>query len=437
MKTINKKFKKFVDATPNAYCCVEEIRNILLKKDYIELYENEKWEELEEGKNYFVIRNDSSLIAFQNKKNNIKSGFNIVSTHTDSPSFSIKNNPEIYNSGYLKLNIGGYGSMINYSWFDRPLSIAGRVILCRNGIYEKKIINIDKDLLVIPSQALHINREVNINNPINVQTDMLPIISLSSENKLSDIIVDNLSDSGVMFDKICDYDLYLYNRDKARVIGYENEFIMGPRLDDLACLFPGLLGFVDSKNDNSINVFCAFNNEEIGSLTKQGADSTFLFDVLTRISTANGMDLMCALDNSIVVSADNAHAVHPNASQKSDLTSNVTLNGGIVIKHHINYTTDALTSSLFKDVCNDVEVPYQDFTCRSDMRCGSTLGGISQRHVSIDSVDIGLAQLAMHSANETIGSKDIGYMYKALLEFYQTSFIKEKNKVKVIKSTLQ
>lgn len=430
MKNINKDLMNFINKTPNAYFCVDNLRKKLTENNFIELFENEIWNNLKENGKYFVVRNDSSLIAFKVPKIKENIGFNIVSAHTDSPSFSIKPNADMYDGNYLKLNVSGYGGMINYTWLDRPLSLAGRVVIKKDGLYEKQLINIDKDLLVIPSQAIHINRDVNEKNTLNHQVDMLPVISLNNNKKLEDIIKENLLDKGI--DKICDYDLYLYNRDQARYVGLNDELILAPRLDDLASLLPAFNGFTESKNENSINVLCAFNNEEIGSLTPQGADSSFLIDTLTKIAQSYYINLFTALNNSFVVSADNAHAMHPNAQAKSDPTNKVLLNNGIVIKHHINYTTDSVTSSLFKGICENSGVPYQDFACRSDMRCGATLGGISQRQVSVDSVDIGLPQLAMHSTNETIGSKDVLYMYKALLEFYNSTIVKDQNKIKIL-----
>lgn len=432
MKNIDKKLMSFIDETPNAYYCVDNLRKKLIENGFKELYENEIWTNLKEDGKYFVVRNDSSLIAFKlsNKKENI--GFNIVSAHTDSPSFSIKPNADVFDGNYMKLNISGYGGMLNYTWLDRPLSLAGRVVTLKDGVYEKQLVNINKDLLIIPSQAIHINRDANEKNLLNHQVDMLPVVSLSNNKKLEYIIRESLAKSGKEVDKICDYDLYLYNRDNAKYVGLNDELILAPRLDDLASLFPAFNSFVESNNENSINVLCAFNNEEIGSLTPQGADSTFLIDTLTRIAEASNINLFTALNNTLVISADNAHAMHPNAQSKSDPTNKVLLNNGVVIKHHINYTTDAVTSSIFKGICENAEVPYQDFACRSDMRCGSTLGGISQRHVGVDSVDIGLPQLAMHSTNETIGSKDVLYMYKALLEFYNSTIIKEENKTKIL-----
>lgn len=432
MISIDKSLMSFINETPNAYYCVDNLRQKLIENGFEELYENELWVNLKEDEKYFVTRNDSSIIAFKmsNKKENI--GFNIVSVHTDSPSFSIKPNADMFDGNYMKLNVNGYGGMLNYTWLDRPLSLAGRVVTLKDGVYAKQLVNVDKDLLIIPSQAIHINRDVNEKNLLNHQVDMLPVVSLSNDKKLEDIIRENLSKSGKDVDKICDYDLYLYNRDSAKKVGLNDELILAPRLDDLASLFPAFVGFVEADNTNSINVFCAFDNEEIGSLTQQGADSTFLIDTLTRIAEASNINLLVALNNTFVISADNAHAMHPNAGSKSDPTNKVLLNNGVVIKHHINYTTDAVTSSLFKGICNYAKVPYQDFACRSDMRCGATLGGISQSHVGVDSIDIGLPQLAMHSTNETIGSKDVFYMYKALLEFYNSTIIKDKNKIRIL-----
>ncbi len=432
MTSIDKRLMSFINETPNAYYCVDNLRQKLIENGFEELYENELWVNLKEDGKYFVTRNDSSIIAFKmsNKKENI--GFNIVSVHTDSPSFSIKPNADMFDGNYMKLNVNGYGGMLNYTWLDRPLSLAGRVVTLKDGVYAKQLVNVDKDLLIIPSQAIHINRDVNEKNLLNHQVDMLPVVSLSNDKKLEDIIRENLSKSGKDVDKICDYDLYLYNRDSAKKVGLNDELILAPRLDDLASLFPAFVGFVEADNTNSINVFCAFDNEEIGSLTQQGADSTFLIDTLTRIAEASNINLLVALNNTFIISADNAHAMHPNAGSKSDPTNKVLLNNGVVIKHHINYTTDAVTSSLFKGICNYAKVPYQDFACRSDMRCGATLGGISQSHVGVDSIDIGLPQLAMHSTNETIGSKDVFYMYKALLEFYNSTIIKDKNKIRIL-----
>ena len=432
MKNLENNMIDFINNTPNAYSCVDNLRKLLIDKGFIELYENDDWHNLEKNNKYFVVRGDSALIAFELPNNKEKIGFNIVAAHSDSPSFHIKPNSDIFENNYLKLNTDSYGGMINYSWLDRPLSLAGRVIIYEDGIYKTQIINIDKDLMIIPSQAIHINRDVNSKNELNLQIDMLPIISLSNKKSLIDIIMDYLDAKGITYDNICDYDLYLYNRDKGKFVGLNDEFILSPRLDDLASLFPAFTSFIEAKNNDVINVLCAFDNEEIGSLTKSGADSDFLISTLKRIADELNFNLYVALKNSFIVSADNAHAIHPNAQSKSDPTNKVFLNKGIVIKHHINYTTDSISSSIFKGICENANVPFQDFASRSDLRSGSTLGKINQSHVGVDSVDIGIPQLAMHSANETIGTKDILYMYKALLEFYNTQIVKEKNTIKLL-----
>ena len=409
---INQELMQFIDKTPNAFACVKNIYEQLIKDGYIELKENKKWDIEAQGK-YFVIRNDSSIIAFQIGDID-NDGFNIIATHGDSPSFSIKPGNEISENGYLKLNTDKYGGMIYYSWLDRPLSLAGRVITRKDGQYYTNIINFDRDLLVIPSQAIHLNREINEKNNLNPQIDLLPIMALDSKlGKLKSMLAALLPDS-----EICDYDLFLYNRDKASYCGSDNDFILAPRLDDLGCTFSALRAFLDAGNVQN-KMLCCFNNEEVGSLTQAGADSTFLSDVINRICQKQGVDVYQVISNSMLVSADNGHAIHPNASAKSDLTNKVELNKGIVIKHHINYTTDALSSSIFKHICDDAGVPCQDFTCRSDLRCGATLGGISLSHVSVTSIDVGLPQLAMHSALETIGAQDVHHMYLGLKAFYQ------------------
>lgn len=423
---MNENLMNFINSTPNAYYGVQNIKNYLCQKGFIQIYENEDWHKLKEGNNYFVIRNDSSIIAFKLRNNN---GFNIVASHLDSPSFKIKVNADMSVEGVNKLNVERYGGTINYSWLDRPLSIAGRIFLEDKRGYHAHLINFDEDLAIIPSQAIHINREVNEGIKLNEQIDMSPIISLQNMS-LQKLIENKLKKEGIIFEKICDYDLYLYNRDKAKYIGANKEFILGPRFDNLATTFISLESFTNSYNKTSA-VFCAFNNEEIGSLTYQGADSHFLLDTLTRICEALNTNFYTTLNNSFMISADNGHALHPNAQEKSDPTNHVLLNRGVVIKHHTNYTTDALSSTIFKGICEKAGAMYQDFTCRSDMQCGKTLGGISNSHISIPSIDIGLPQLAMHSANETIGAWDINEMYKALKGFYNAEIIMDKDTINI------
>lgn len=430
MNNITNKLLSFIDNTPDSYCCVKNIKEILIQNDFQELFENENWNNLKEDGKYFVTRNDSSIIAFKIYPNIDNASFNIVTTHTDSPSFMLKTKPEIYENKYLKLNVTGYGGMINYSWLDRPLSLAGRIIVLDNNIYKRHIINMDKDLLVIPSQAIHINEKVNDKCELNPQYDMLPIISLQNK-KIDDIIREHLRNTNISFDKLYDYDLFLYNRDKAKIIGLDNEFILAPRLDDLASVFIALDSFVNIDNRNTFNIFCSLDNEEIGSLTQQGADSTFLINTISRIARMTNIDLATSLSNSFVLSVDNAHAIHPNFPSKNDPTNKVYLNGGVVIQHQADLTTDALTSSLFKSICECINIPYQDYYARSDMSSGGTLGAISQSHIGVDSVDIGLGQLAMHSSNELIGIKDVFYLHQIIEKFYEIKFIKNNNIIKI------
>ena len=366
----------------------------------------------------------SSVIAFKIPQNDFKS-FNIVASHSDSPTFKIKANAEIeVKNKYVKLNTEKYGGMICSTWFDRPLSIAGRILVKENNAVKTHLVNIDKDLVIIPNLAIHMNREVNDGYTYNAQIDMLPLYGdNSSKGSLMKTIA---KEAEVEEESILDTDLFLYNRMNGTKIGSNEEYISSPRLDDLECAFTSLSAFLSENTSNSASVYCVFDNEEVGSGTKQGADSTFLYDVLRRINISLGKteeDYYRLISSSFMVSADNAHALHPNYTDKSDLTNKVYMNDGIVIKYNANqkYTTDAVSASIFKTICDSVDVPYQTFTNRSDILGGSTLGNISNAHVSLNTIDIGLAQLAMHSTYETAGAKDVTYMIDAIKAFYNTS----------------
>ena len=366
----------------------------------------------------------SSVIAFKIPQNDFKS-FNIVASHSDSPTFKIKANAEIeVKNKYVKLNTEKYGGMICSTWFDRPLSIAGRILVKENNAVKTHLVNIDKDLVIIPNLAIHMNREVNDGYKYNAQIDMLPLYGdNSSKGSLMKTIA---KEAEVEEESILGTDLFLYNRMNGTKIGANEEYISSPRLDDLECAFTSLSAFLSENTSNSASVYCVFDNEEVGSGTKQGADSTFLYDVLRRINISLGKteeDYYRLISSSFMVSADNAHALHPNYTDKSDLTNKVYMNDGIVIKYNANqkYTTDAVSASIFKTICDSVDVPYQTFTNRSDILGGSTLGNISNAHVSLNTIDIGLAQLAMHSTYETAGAKDVTYMIDAIKAFYNTS----------------
>lgn len=427
-ENFNENLFEFISAATCSFTCIEKVKIKLLEEGYLQLYENEKWN-LDVGK-YFVIRNDASVIAFNIGKNH-KESFNIICAHGDTPSFNLKPKNEIYEHNYLKLNVVPYGGILNYGWMDRPLSIAGRIIYKENEVYKRKIINIDEPLCVIPSEAIHQNKTANTNLDLNPQIDLIPIISLSEEKD----VIKNLLKKYLKFDSsitICDYDLFLYNKDKPTYVGINNEMILSPRIDDLSCTFATFKSFIESNNEDNINIMCIFNSEEIGSLTKEGADSSFLLDTLKRICAGINLDISIVLHNSLIVSADNSHAVHPNHPTKSDISNQGFLNKGVLVVREKDTMTDSISSTIFKELCRKTDVPFQDYTSRNDMSTGSTLSGLCIRHVSIDSIDVGIPQLAMHSSNELMGSDDIFYLYKVFKKFYDVSIEHNSNSFKIL-----
>ena len=410
----------FIDNSPCAFHCIKNLSEELLDKGFEELKENEVFN-IQRNKNYFVKRNDSSLIAFKVGNVEDKYKFNIVASHSDSPCFKVKPKCDVLQGKYNKVLVEPYGGFIYSSWLDRPLSFAGRVILKNGNGFESKFINIQKPCAVIPNVCVHFNRLVNEGYKYNPAVDMIPFISQEIEG---DVIYSHISkELNCKKEDILSFDLYLYNAEKGLIWGNNSEFISSPRLDDLECAFTSFRSFIDSNNDNSINVYAVFDNEEVGSSTYQGADSDFLSNILKRINNSLGFNeetYYCALSLSLMISADNAHAVHPNHPELTDSENKVFLNKGIVIKYNASqsYTTDSISSAAFKLICESQNIPYQEFTNRADIRGGSTLGNIAIRHASIKSIDIGLAQLAMHSSYETAGSKDIEYLYIVLKEYY-------------------
>ena len=425
VKKLNRKLMDFLDQSVNAFFAVENMREILLKEGFHPLYEGEDWQ-LESGEKYFVTRNDSALIAFVLPKKPIK-GFQMMASHSDSPVFKVKTDPEIeVDKAYIQLNVEKYGGMICSPWLDRPLSVAGRVLLRTSKGVETRLLNIDRDLLIIPNLAIHMNREVNDGYKFNAQKDMLPLFS-TEEGKggFRKIVAEALS---VKEECILDWDLFLYNRQKATLLGAEEEFIGSGRLDDLQCAFASLQGILSAKPKDSVAVHCVYDNEEVGSGTKQGAGSTFLKDVLHRILAAfqgGEEEFIKALQNSFLISADNAHAVHPSHLDKADPVNRPYMNRGIVLKYSANqkYTTDAVSGAVFKSFCEKAKVPFQCFTNRSDMLGGSTLGNISNSQVALNTVDIGLAQLSMHSPFETAGVLDSYYLVEVAKLFYSSSIL--------------
>ena len=424
---VSKELLAFLQKSPSCFHAIQAMKEELENAGFEELLEGRSWS-LAAGKSYYVVRNGSSIIAFKIGKTIEDYSFNIVASHSDSPCFKIKENAELEVKGkYAKLNTEGYGGMLCSTWLDRPLSIAGRVIVKKDNTYETRLVNIDRDLLLIPNVAIHMNRQVNNGFAYNLQVDTIPLFSTDTKDNLYKQLLAKELD--VAMEDIYGSDLYLYNRTHPSIWGANQEFISSPRLDDLQCAFSSLKALLDSSQDKSINVYCCFDNEEVGSGTKQGAASTFLYDTLQRINTALGKsqeEYYRAIASSFMISADNAHAVHPNHPEKTDEKNCVYMNEGIVIKFSANqkYTTDAVSEALFKGYCEKANVPVQYFHNRSDVAGGSTLGNISSTKVSVNMVDIGLAQLAMHSSYETAGIKDTLYLINVLKEFY-SSHVKE------------
>ena len=414
------KLLDFIEKSPTAFQAVDEMQKRLTENGFEVLSEKEYWKLIPGGK-YLVTRNNSALIAFciPEKESRV---FHIMASHSDSPSFKIKENPEIkVDNSYVKLNVEKYGGMLMAPWFDRPLSVAGRVIIRRNGGLKEKLVNIKRYLVMIPNLAIHMNREANNGVSYNPQKDLQPLFAVGNTDRtLLEIIAEQ---TGVKKEDIISHDLFLYNRMPGTVWGADREFVSSARLDDLQCAFASMEGLLRAQNHESIAVHCVMDNEEVGSGTKQGAASTFLKDTLLRINMGLGRtyeEYLMTLAGSFMVSADNAHALHPNYTDKTDPTNHPVLNKGIVIKFNANqkYCTDAVSAAIFKELCTKAGVPYQTFVNRSDIAGGSTLGNISNTQVPMNTVDIGLPQLAMHSPYETAGVKDTEYLVRAAEELF-------------------
>ncbi|MGI6178044.1 MAG: M18 family aminopeptidase [Eubacterium sp.] len=417
----------FLKKSPTCFHAAAEIIAVLKQNGYSELSEGAEWK-LKKGGKYFVSRNGSSVIAFRIPGFDY-TGMQIAAAHTDSPMLKIKcSDPEMVRAdAYVSLNVEVYGGMLMAPWFDRPLSVAGRVIVERGNSLSSKLVDVGRDLVLIPNVAIHMNRDQNKGVAYNEQTDLIPLFgSADAKGSFNKIIA---KAAGVSEKKIVASDLFVYNRTAPAVWGAEGEFFSAPRIDDLECAYTLLKGFVDAdENAASVPVYAAFDNEEVGSLTKQGADSTFLADVIARINDACGktrQGALAVIANSMMASGDNAHAVHPNHPELCDPVNKPQMNKGIVLKFNANqhYTTDAVSEAMFRRICEKAGVPCQQFVNRSDMRGGGTLGNISNAHVSLNTFDIGLAQLAMHSPYETAGTKDPEYMALAMKEFFSTAVV--------------
>ena len=408
---------RFIDACPVSFVAVNEIVNRLESSGY-RRYSFSDGAPIPGGK-YYLTRNGSSVLAFRLPEKTV-TGFMISAAHCDSPSFQIKNNYAVKACDrYLKLDTEVYGGGIYASWFDRPLSVAGRAVVRTGDELTVRPFALRKDLCLIPNVCIHFNRDINSGYKFNPAVDTLPLFSdWTDENVLYRLIAEQL---GVEADAIVSTDLYLYNRMKGTVYGAGDEFFAAPRIDDLQCAYATLTAFLESKSAETVVPVCAiFDNEEVGSSTKQGAAGDLLEDLLTQIAAVYGRTLSELLSASLLLSCDNAHAMHPNHPELTDSHNSAHMNAGIVIKHNANqkYTTDAVSQALFTEICKKADVPVQHYANRSDIAGGSTLGRIAATRVSMNAIDIGLAQLAMHSSYETAGTKDTAYLIDAAKAFF-------------------
>lgn len=421
----------FLEKSKTQYHAVNELKKILDDNGFIELQEIDSYD-IKPNMNYYIIRNSSSILAFKTPKDINNTYLKIVASHTDSPTLKVKPNNKLILDKYSSLNVEVYGGPIYSSFFDRPLSLAGRAYVKYGDMIKEVLVDLDYDLLVIPNECIHFNREVNSGKNYNPQIDLIPLLG-QKDSDITDLLAQSLN---VNKEDILSFDLQVYTRYRGSIIGANKEYFMAPQIDNLESAYLTLQGFIAGNDADALNVYVSFDNEEVGSRTKQGAGSGFMSRNLERIFEslgANSSALDRAIAKGLLVSCDNAHAVHPNDLGKTDKLNKVYMNEGIVIKYNANqaYTTDALSSALLKQVFNLNNIKYQEYTNRSDVRGGSTLGAISTQMVSIASVDIGLAQLAMHSAVETAGVMDAEILLNGIKAFYSTKISKEKNGYKI------
>lgn len=418
MNTENK-IIELLNASHSPFHAIKTMEKELIENGYSRL--DEKGDFLmKEGGKYYVVRNMSSLIAFRLPKKVENLSFNISASHSDSPSFKVKPNPIYRSNGITMLNVEPYGGMIMSSWMDRPLSFAGRVtVLDKEGKLSNRLLDIDEDLLVMANVCIHFNREVNRGYAWNPAADTVPMMGqLSEDFDFKKFLFERLGlEEG---EEVAGFDLFLYNRESPKLLGLNKEFLAAQRIDNLTSAYTCLLGLEEAEENGNVDVLAVFDNEEVGSLTKQGANSTFLKDILTRIASFYKADYEKAIANSFLFSVDNAHANHPNHPEYSDRTTHCFLNGGVVIKYNANqkYTSDGYSASILKAFAKKAGIKTQEFTNRSDLPGGSTLGNISNSEVSLNAVDIGMPQLAMHSCYEVMGKDDLLAMKNLLKAFY-------------------
>ena len=415
-------FLHFLNHSPSRYHAVANLCGELEAAGYTRLSEGET-RSLAPGGKYFVARGGSSLLAFRIPRADF-TGFMISASHSDSPTFRVKENAELNGpEGYVRLNTERYGGMLCAPWLDRPLTVAGRALVKCGDAIEARLVYVDRDLLMVPNLAIHMNRKANEGFAYDPKCDMVPLMGMNLEKGAFRAIVARTA--GCKPEDVLGTDLYLCQRQRAVVWGAEDQFISAQGLDDLQCAWGCFRGFLAAEDSASVPLYVLMDNEEIGSGTKQGAGGTFLIDWIERICAGVGRERLSAVANSFLVSADNTHAVHPNHPEYADPTHRPAMNGGVVLKQGIRYTTDGVSQAIFAALCEKAGVPVQRFANRSDLPGGGTLGLIATAHVSVHAVDIGLAQLAMHSCFETAGAQDTDHLIRAMTAFYSASFREE------------
>lgn len=405
----------FLDKAYSVYHAVAALEELLKAAGYTRLQETARWELVPGGK-YYLTRGGSAVLAFRVPQG-APEGFLISASHADRPCFKVKENG-VLAGAYTRLAVERYGGMLIAPWLDRPLSVAGRVLVETEEGVESRLVDFDRDLLLIPNVAIHMNRSANEGYKWNPATDTLPLLG-SKEG--ADKFMKELE--ALAGGKVLGHDLFLYVRQKTTVWGLENEFFSAPAIDDLECAWACTQGFLNSEETANIPVLCVFDSEEVGSGSYQGAACDLLESTVSRICVALGLEESCQKAKSFLVSADNGHALHPNHPELSDSANAPIINGGVVLKFNANqkYTTDGVSAALFRKICQKANVPVQTYCNRADLAGGSTLGNISLSQVAVPSVDIGLAQLAMHSCYETGGVKDVSYLADAMTAYYGTA----------------
>ena len=425
-KNYDRALLDFIQQHPSVYHVIDGQKQLLQAAGYEQLLESRSWM-IREGGKYFVTRNGSAIIAFRVPKKDFR-GFMIMASHSDSPALKVKEHPEItVERMYKKLNVELYGGALLAPWFDRPLSVAGRLFVRTSGGVQMRLADAGRDLVLIPSLAIHMNREVNSGYEYKVQRDLLPLYGAADAPGLVDVIA---GAAGVAPEDVVGHDLFVYNRQAPSIWGAQREFLSSPKLDDLQCAFSSLCGFLESDPAESIPVHAVFDNEEIGSATKQGAASGFLEDTLRRIAAGLGLTqegYLEKLPQSFMLSADNAHGMHPNYVDKCDPVNHPRLGGGVVLKYSGNqkYTTDAASAAVTTLLAEKAGVRLQVFANHSDIPGGTTLGNISVQHVAVKTADVGIAQLAMHSPYETCGSGDTAELVGLARSLFSSALVED------------